>query len=215
MKKGLSELIVFVALSLLEKVLVSGFVAVKHSKFSHLLRVTKDEEANFPVLSKIQGIRWEGKCRYVNGSLKPVDIALTGGVSYAIEGDECKLISFLSFPDGRTRTVEMTGKRGSRERPSFRLDPTFEGGPMYMVLTELAPDTVLLNEVDKASGKIVMTSSLSITDNQDEIVQVSHEIGDGDLLLEGHQVWRLGKAGVQAKSDDFSGGDGYRGKTGR
>ena len=71
----------------------------------------------------------------------------------------------------------------------MRLDPTptIEGndGPIYMVVTELGPDTIMINEVDKVSKMIVMTSSLSLvfddsTDDDNkkikELIQVSHEV---------------------------------------
>jgi hypothetical protein len=54
-------------------------------------------------------------------------------------------------------------------------------GLIYLVVAELPPDTVLLNEVDKATGKIVMTTSLSVVNGGEELVQVSHEVGKGGL----------------------------------
>ena len=72
-----------------------------------------------------------------------------------------------------------------------------------MVVTEMAPDTILINEVDKASRKIVMTSSLSLvkdatTGTVKELIQISHEVGIGataarvgESVIEGHQVWRF------------------------
>ena len=195
---------------------------------SSLLYATKQEI--FPVLSQIDGINWEGKCRYVDGNLKPANFILTGGTRYDLgrrnakkkdaddkdsSDDMCTLTSFLVFPDGRSRNVQFKGKRGSLERPSMRLDPVGEGGPIYMVLTEMPPDTVLLNEVDKATGKIVMTCSLSIINGGQELVQVSHEVGDAksDMPIEGHQIWRLKKATFDEAGADE--GNAYRGATGR
>ena len=73
-----------------------------------------------------------------------------------------------------------------------------------MVITELDPDTIFINEVDKTSGRIVMTSSLSLVtdytaDNSVlQLIQVSHEVAapknaasTKDNIIEGHQVWRF------------------------
>jgi len=156
----------------------------------------ENRKVAFPVLKQIQGIDWTGDCRYVGSDLQPASFLLKGGLRYDLEEDNVvKLTSFLTFPSGKTRQVEMRGERGSLERASMRLDPTEEEGPIYMVITEVAPDTVLVNEVEKASGKIVMTSSLSITEGTSpELIQISHELGGPDTPVEGHQVWRLKKA---------------------
>jgi hypothetical protein len=183
----------------------------------------------FPVLSRIHGINWEGNCRYVNGELQPqTNLLLTGGTRYDLQLDDenndpakatCTLTSFLTFPDGKTRQVQMVGQRGALERPSMRLDPT-EEGPVYMVITEVLPDTILLNEIEKESGRTILTASLSIPKEGDELIQVSHEVGSEDAPIEGHQIWRLKKT-VDRKEDteaDTTNGadtDGYRGTTGR
>jgi len=170
----------------------------------------------FPVLRRIEGIDWEGECRYVDADLRPASgLKLFGGVRYDLDAVDatCSLSSFLTFPNGRTRRVAMAGRRGT-SGPSLRLDPVEEGGPIYMVLTELYPDTVLLNEVEGASGRVVMTASLSLVDGGRELVQVSHEVGDGKTPIEGHQVWRLRKAvpkGDTAEDNDGGGGSGNRG----
>jgi hypothetical protein len=174
----------------------------------------------FPVLRKIQGIDWEGECRYTGADLNPAPFLLKGGSRYDLDmeaDNTCTLTSFLTFPNGQTRRVSMSGKRGSLDRPSMRLDPVEEEGPIYMVLTELAPDTVLLNEVDKESGKIILTASISLVNGGTELVQVSHEVGDKDTPIEGHQVWRLKKATIVY--DDFGNDEKnknlYRDATGR
>ena len=174
----------------------------------------------FPVLSQIQGINWEGKCRYVNAELQPAtNLKLTGGTRYDLEENECTLTSFLAFPDGRTRQVEMKGTRlvdTSRPNVSLRLDPTVEDGPIYMVLTELLPDTVLLNEIDKESGKIIMTSSISIVNSGQELVQISHEVGEDNVVpIEGHQVWRMKKSRVDYTTGLDGGEQDYRSATGQ
>eukprot|EP00536_Pseudo-nitzschia_multiseries_P006613 jgi/Psemu1/15723/gm1.15723_g len=164
----------------------------------------------FPVLRKIAGFQWEGPCRYVNEDLIPASLDLRGGIRFDLpdsndDNDTVELNSFLVFPNGKRRDIEMRGKRGPVDRPSMRLDSTASSGPIYTVITELAPDTVLINEVDRANGRIVMTSSLSlVVDPNDEntiteLVQVSHEVGgptttNRNPMIEGHQVWRFVKA---------------------
>jgi len=167
----------------------------------------------FPVLKKIQGIDWVGKCRYVGTDLKPASFVLRGGVRYELEKDVLRMTSFLTFPNGNVRQVIMEGKRRSQERASMRLDATGEGGPIYMVLTELAPDTILINEVEKASGKVIMTSSLSVVNGGKELVQVSHELGGSKAPVEGHQVWRLKKASWESGGDTED--NSFRDATGR
>jgi len=203
-----------------------GFVVTSKKSTTHLqhdtwLKATdnaQDEQLlivkrAFPVLSQIQGINWEGDCRYIDGNLTPVDLPLQGGTRYDLteEQDEtddghwnCILTSFLVFPNGKIRQVQMQGSRkASSSSPTLRLDPVGGEGPISMLLTEVPPHTVLMNEMDRASGKIVMTSSLSLIVKEDgtctELVQVAHEVG-GDMgatkaattiAIEGHQIWRL------------------------
>mmetsp|Transcript_11004 Transcript_11004/g.31889 ORF Transcript_11004/g.31889 Transcript_11004/m.31889 type:complete len:260 (+) Transcript_11004:154-933(+) len=168
----------------------------------------------FPVLNKIAGVAWEGQCRYVNQDLFPASLDIRGGIRFDLPdskdgGDTVELNSFLVFPNGNRRDVQMRGQRGSLERPSMQLDPTSSGGgPIYTVITELTPDTILINEVDRASGRIVMTSSVSLVLDPDldpnndqtvsELVQVSHEVGSPATttnkkqpMIVGHQVWRF------------------------
>lgn len=166
------------------------------------------EEANFPVLHRIAGVEWNGVCRYANEDLRPAyNLKLVGGLRYDLSdnGTTCTLSSFLTFPNGQTREVVMKGvRKDGGASDSIRLDSTApDGGPIYMILTELAPDTVLINEVEKLSGKVIMTSSLSIVNEGKELVQVSHEVGSGGKsLIEGHQVWRLKQ--VPIEYDDFA-----------
>jgi hypothetical protein len=80
-----------------------------------------------------------------------------------------------------------------------------------MHLTELGSDTILINEVEEATGKTILTASLSITTTMEgskkgemELVQVSHEIGEGtQSIIQGHQVWRL-RAEGPVEFDDFT-----------
>jgi len=181
--------------------LIDGFAPLLlQSRRTSILKASPEL---FPVLRKIQGIDWEGDCRYTGADLIPAPFLLKGGVRYELEGETCTLTSFLTFPNGKTRRVTMSGKRGPLARPSMRLDPVEEEGPIYMVLTELAPDTILLNEVDKETSEIVMTASLNLVNGGSEIVQVSHEVGTAATTpIEGHQVWRLKKATI--RYNDFA-----------
>lgn len=177
----------------------------------------------FPVLRRLAGADWLGDCRYVDAGLRPVaDLVLTGGLRFDLDAASaaCTFASFLTFPNGKTRRVEMAGFRDDAGAPTMRLDPV-EEGPIHMILAELMPDTVLVNEVESMSGKTVMTTSLSVVNGGEELVMVSHEVGDGVAKIEGHQVWRLRKAnaadGGDAKGkDDAVVGDGsFRDTTGR
>jgi len=191
------------------------------------LKIPSDSKL-FPVLKQLDGINWEGSCRYVNEQLIPShNLKLYGGIrldlEYNVDGDPTsngiELNSFLLFPNGNRRDIEMRGKRGPTAYPSFRLDPpTLEdgtsGGPIHMVVTEMSPDTILINEVDKATRKIVMTSSLSLVKDPTnpsvirELIQISHEVGVGaagvgESVIDGHQVWRFTPAAKQLRENDI------------
>lgn len=88
----------------------------------------------------------------------------------------------------------MTGRRDSNNSSSVvTLTSVEEGGPIRMLLTEVGSDTILINEVEEATGKTILTASLSITEGPKgkEVIQVSHEVGEGNQSMEGHQIWRL------------------------
>jgi len=164
----------------------------------------------FPVLKQIEGVNWEGTCRYANNELVPASFQLKGGIRFDLSSssdtngtlDTVEMNSFVVFPNGKSREIEMRGQRGSPDRPSMRLDST--GGPIYTVIAELEPDTILIKEVDKATGNTVMMSSLSLVTDYTadstvlQLMLVSHEFAassptDGsnkNTTLEGHQVWR-------------------------
>mmetsp|Transcript_13761 Transcript_13761/g.28834 ORF Transcript_13761/g.28834 Transcript_13761/m.28834 type:complete len:267 (+) Transcript_13761:86-886(+) len=175
----------------------------------------------FPVLKRIAGVNWAGSCRFINGDLMPTSLRLRGGIRFDLpdydeddvdEDDDntVKMNSFIVFPNGKSRQIEMSGKRGSLERPSMKLDSIEGDGPIYTVITELKPDTILINELDKATGRVVMTSSLSLVVDQSaaksvtELIQVSHEVGSSttnnkSAIIEGHQVWRFRKTDTLPK----------------
>uniref|UniRef100_A0A7S2UNV2 Uncharacterized protein n=1 Tax=Attheya septentrionalis TaxID=420275 RepID=A0A7S2UNV2_9STRA len=168
---------------------------------------------DYPVISRIAGMNWTGSCRYVGADLVPLsELELTGGVRYDINnGTIVTLSSFLTFPNGNTREVMMRGSReNNSDSPVIVLrSMEEEGGPIRMHLTELGDDTILINEVEEATGKTILTASLSITatpgkSGRMELVQVSHEIGEGtQSIIQGHQVWRL-RAEGPVEFDDFT-----------
>lgn len=98
----------------------------------------------------------------------------------------------------------MQGQRNDGEDSgggAMTLNPV-ENGPIVMKLSEIAPDTILINEVEKESGKIIMTSSITVlqTNRGTELVGVSHEVGDvGKDSIEGHQLWRMMDLSAQQK----------------
>lgn len=172
----------------------------------------------FPVISKIAGMEWTGDCRYINKELTPMtNLKLSGGVKYDINnGTTLTLSSFLTFPNGQTREVVMQGTRGvlppMHEVMILKPSEGEEGGPIDMHLSEIYPDTILINEVMRDSGKIIMTSSINIVQGPSglELVGVSHEVGDGgEEVIEGHQIWRM-KSSSTIEFNDFD----YRSATG-
>ena len=161
-------------------------------------------QALFPVLSQIQGVDWHGECRYVDAKMQPAPFRLRGGTRYDLQVDgTCTLSSFLTFPNGQTRRVQMQGRRHAENSATLRLDPVESGGPIYMHVAEVPPDTILIQEMERDTGKIVLTASLSLVGQ--ELVQVAHEVdGDSATGMEGHQVWRLQKVQAEnGKQDDY------------
>lgn len=175
-----------------------------------------DPQKAFPVISKIAGIEWTGSCRYVNAQLIPLEnLKLSGGVKYDIQGTELTLNSFLTFPNGKTRQVVMKGSKDvsstNNQTQVITMNPVEEDGPIVMKVSEIYPDTILINEVEKESGETVMTTSLNIVQAAKgmELVGVSHEVGKGKDVIEGHQIWRM--TGGIIEFNDFD----YRDATGR
>ena len=154
----------------------------------------------YPVISRIASKNWTGTCKYIGADLIHLSqLKLTGGVRWDINenANNVTLSSYLTFPNGDTREVVMTGGHGdgdgSSYSPILTLNPINNDGPIKMLVSEIGPDTILINEVDVTSGKIIMTCSTSIvrgTNGKEELVQTSHEVGDYGGI-EGHQVWRL------------------------
>lgn len=145
----------------------------------------------YPVISRLAGKNWTGSCKYVGADLIHLSkLKLSGGLRYDITGRNVTLSSYLTFPNGNTREVVMTGSRDSDSSSHVITLNPIEEGPIKMLLTEIGSDTIIINEVEVATGKTILTASTSITQGRkgQELVQVSHEVGEG---IEGHQVWRL------------------------
>mmetsp|Transcript_26954 Transcript_26954/g.45926 ORF Transcript_26954/g.45926 Transcript_26954/m.45926 type:complete len:242 (-) Transcript_26954:248-973(-) len=208
--------------------LIEGFVPIiptvrQHRQYTSSRRQSKEDDPNepstiepkrlYPVISQIGGMEFTGSCRYINAELTPLtSLKLSGGAKYEIEGTTVTLSSYLTFPNGQTRNVIMKGsrnnlpERNAPEHEVITLEPIDEGGPILMKLSEVYPDTILINEVEKATGKIVMTSSINIVRGVSgslELVGVSHEVGDdNDNAIEGHQIWRMTASSSSTTASD-------------
>ena len=153
--------------------------------------------ALFPVLGRIAGGVWEGEMRYAGAALEPAPFVLSGTTRCELVGRRCTLESSVTFPNGKTRRVAMRGEQAGEGGSSFRLDPVVAGGPIYMRLAELAPDTVLLQEFNKTDDRVVLTASLSVVRGGGELVQVAHEAADEPgAPAKGYQVWRMRRQGA-------------------
>lgn len=106
------------------------------------------------------------------------------------------------------------------EHEVITLEPIDEEGPIIMKLSEVYPDTILINEEERATGKTIMTSSVSIVQGRNgmELAGVSHEVGDEmKNVIEGHQIWRMTVSSSSSpviKYNDFD-EVGFRDTTGR
>ena len=91
--------------------------STKSSQSSKTNTNTNVDAKLFPVLKQLDGINWEGSCRYVNEQLIPShNLKLYGGIQfdlkYGVDGDsnkqhEIEMNSFLLFPNGNRRDIEM------------------------------------------------------------------------------------------------------------
>ena len=150
------------------------------------------EDQVFPVLSRIAGATWVGEMRYARPNLEAAPFVLRGTTKCVLEGKCVMLESSVTFPNGKTRTVVMQGKK--EDEHSFRMDPLDAAGPIYMRLAEFAPDTVLLQEFNKTDSRVVLTSSISLVGGGEELVQVAHETAEDPAQgapTEGIQIWRM------------------------
>lgn len=200
---------------------------------AYLLNGKPEEEGNkgeetlvdlFPVLNRIDGINWQGHCSEVDANMRTMRNrpTLSGGMRYDLHRNgTCTMTSVLMGPDGRTHEIMLQGTRvGKSNKRSIRLDPVSEDSPFYTVLTEVPPETILLNEVDKATNKVIFTASVTLA-SEDELVQISHEVepGQSGIEEEGHKIWRLRRSPTLAGQDPMRvphgrGAQGFRNAAG-
>ena len=111
-----------------------------------------------PVIHRTSAIDWEGNCyyRYINGELCPIaNLKLTGRLWYNIDVVDaaCTLPKgFLVFLNSQSRHMMMGGFHITGS-PMMCLHD-MEEGPNYMTMTELYPETLLVNEVEAISGRV-------------------------------------------------------------
>jgi hypothetical protein len=70
--------------------------------------------------------------------------------------------------------------------------------------TKSAVHHLHINEEEKATGRTIMTSSISVVEGIKgiELVGVSHEVGDEiNNVIEGHQIWRMTASSHSAALD--------------
>jgi hypothetical protein len=158
----------------------------------YALRIVAEEQKKlFPVLSRIAGRVWVGEMRYVGGQMDVAPFVLLCTTTCVLEDSTCTIESSVTFPNGKTRTVTMRGKKTGKQDRSFRLDPLDEAGPIYLRLVEVATDTVLLQEFNKTDERVVLTGSISVVADGEEIVQVAHELADQPGPVKGYQILRM------------------------
>ena len=84
----------------------------------------------YPVLTRIAGVDWEGRCRYVNDELIPASFELTGGIRFDINENIVNMNSFVAFPNGKSREIEMRYVKFFCDPPSiFCRVPTHANDP--------------------------------------------------------------------------------------
>ena len=168
-------------------------------------RALKLREA-WPVLHEIADAGcWRGAMHYATGpdalsvapfvlegttrvQLTAVGETQDGGGDGASEDDDgnaadvigkCALTSTAVMPDGVERTVAMVGPLSSEAGSTARLEKDGGGGPIYLLLSEIAgARTVLIREVNATTGEVVVASSLVLAGSDDslELIQSAHEL---------------------------------------
>ena len=139
--------------------------------------------SQYPVLSKLQG-DWRGSMRYAAGDdLALAPFTLSGSMCVSVNGTGCVIESSVVLPNGQERAVVMSADDAA-EGGQLR----FSGeGPIDALVTEIAPDTVLLREVERESGRVVMSVSMQMLADG-ELRQIAHELAEGGGVS-GVQMW--------------------------
>lgn len=157
-----------------------------------------DAAARYPVLSKLCG-RWLGEMRYATGdSLALAPFTLTGAMDISISGSgACTIESSVVLPNGQERSTRMQADT-SDDAGCLR----FSGdGPIDALVTEIAPDTVLLREIERASGRCIMSVSMQLGERpRREVRQVAHELGEKAGDVYGVQLWTFTPERIQRAS---------------
>ena len=156
-----------------------------------------DAAARYPVLSKLCG-RWLGEMRYATGdSLALAPFTLTGAMDISISGTACTIESSVVLPNGQERATRMQADADADDG-CLR----FSGdGPIDALVTEIAPDTVLLREIERASGRCIMSVSMQLGERpRREVRQVAHELGENAGDVNGVQLWTFTPERIQRAS---------------
>lgn len=84
-----------------------GFVGISTTKHP-CHAITTKLGAVREVLQTIAGVDWEGSCRYVDQQLAQAPFELQGGIRFDLDqDDDVRLQSFVVFPNGKRRDIEM------------------------------------------------------------------------------------------------------------
>ena len=156
-----------------------------------------DAAARYPVLSKLCG-RWLGEMRYATGdALALAPFTLTGAMDISISGTACTIESSVVLPNGQERATRMQADADADDG-CLR----FSGdGPIDALVTEIAPDTVLLREIERASGRCIMSVSMQLGERpRREVRQVAHELGENAGDVNGVQLWTFTPERIQRAS---------------
>ena len=158
-----------------------------------------DAAARYPVLSKLCG-RWLGEMRYATGdALALAPFTLTGAMDISISGGgACTIESSVVLPNGQERSTRMQVDAADADDGCLR----FSGdGPIDALVTEVAPDTVLLREIERASGRCIMSVSMQLGERpRREVRQVAHELGENAGDVNGVQLWTFTPERIQRAS---------------
>ena len=127
--------------------------------------------------------------RYATGeALAEAPFTLTGSMTVTVDDSRCVIESSVVLPGGKERTVRMEADAHAAETAGCL---RFTGsGPIDALVSEIADDTVLLREVERETGRQVMSASMQLRSG--EIHQVAHELSQANSTaaqVTGIQMW--------------------------
>eukprot|EP00747_Dinoflagellata_sp_TGD_P169983 gnl/TRDRNA2_/TRDRNA2_200354_c0_seq1.p1 gnl/TRDRNA2_/TRDRNA2_200354_c0~~gnl/TRDRNA2_/TRDRNA2_200354_c0_seq1.p1 ORF type:complete len:260 (-),score=26.44 gnl/TRDRNA2_/TRDRNA2_200354_c0_seq1:49-828(-) len=135
----------------------------------------------FPVLSKLQG-SWRGSMQYASGdSLVLAPFTLMGSMNVIVLSAECTIESSVVLPNGKKRVVVMRADADDADCIRFTGE-----GPIDTLVTEVAPDMLLMREIERDSGRLVMSATMQLLKGG-ELRQIGHELVNGTVT--GMQLW--------------------------